>query len=131
MIRQSTAARPSPSPAARPRRGQPRHLGATTMAETSVLAVEERIRRILLARLEVDPSVVAASASDTPLLGRGIGLDSIEALALVAELEEEFAIRVEDEELRLELFESLRTLAQYVLDRLRHRVAGSDGDATG
>jgi len=101
------------------------------MAKTSVLAVEERIRRILLARLEVDPSVVAASASDTPLLGRGIGLDSIEALALVAELEEEFAIRVEDEELRLELFESLRTLAQYVLDRLRHRVAGSDGDATG
>ena len=42
--------------------------------------IEEEIKQILISELEVSPVILANSNSTTPLLGRGIGLDSIETL---------------------------------------------------
>ncbi len=41
------------------------------------------------------------------LLGHGIGLDSVEALALANALEEAFSIEIDDDALRPEAFESV------------------------
>jgi acyl carrier protein len=80
--------------------------------------IEATIRRILIERLNVDPTVVNASDVNTPLLGHGIGLDSVEALQLVVGLEQAFELEVPDEELNVELFESIASLAHYVRQRL-------------
>jgi acyl carrier protein len=80
-------------------------------------SVEKRIKQLLISELEIDAETVAGSDSNTPLLGRGIGLDSIEALTLVVGLEQEFDIRVDDEELTTELFESIATLTEYVMQK--------------
>ena len=80
--------------------------------------IEEKIKHLLVSELGVNPRVLAASSSDTPLLGRGIGLDSIETLALVAGIEGEFDIQVDDAELTVNLFSSIGTLAQYVLQKV-------------
>ena len=58
--------------------------------------VEERIKRLLATRLRIGPEVLATSDARTSLLGRGIGLDSVEALALAVAIEEEFDIEVDD-----------------------------------
>lgn len=60
------------------------------MADNSRLEIEERIRYLLVSELKVSPAIIATSCSSTSLLGHGIGLDSIEILALVVRLEEEF-----------------------------------------
>lgn len=78
------------------------------------LEIEERIKQILVSELQITPSVFIESSSTTPLLGRGIGLDSIETLALVTAIEEEFDIQVDDDDLRVDLFENLGTLAEFV-----------------
>lgn len=83
--------------------------------------IEERIKNILISALEVDPEALSEGNSSTPLLGRGIGLDSIEALALTAEVETEFDIQVDDADLTVDLFKNIGTLAQYVLGKISER----------
>ena len=91
--------------------------GACLDMDQQRLDVEERIRQILISRLDIEPSIVAASNLDTPLLGRGIGLDSVEAMALAVGIEEEFDIEIPDEDLTAGLFQSIAALADYVQKR--------------
>lgn len=81
------------------------------------MEIEERIKHILVSQLEIEPGVFAEDGSTTPLLGRGIGLDSMETLTLVAAIEEEFDIQVDDADLTVGLFKNISTLAEYVLKR--------------
>ena len=76
--------------------------------------IEETIKRLLVADLEADPTVIAHADTRTPLLGHGIGLDSIEALRLALGLEKAYAIRIPDADLTVELFGSLGALVEYV-----------------
>ena len=85
------------------------------------LEIKEKIKQVLISTLNVNSAVLAASESNTPLLGRGIGLDSIETLTLVAEIEREFDMQIADEDLTASLFKSLATLAEYVLRQLAER----------
>jgi acyl carrier protein len=82
--------------------------------EPSRAAIEAVIRRILVSELGADAEALARAGSEMPLLGRGVGLDSMEALALVTALEEHFAFQVDDTDLTEALFATLGTLAEYV-----------------
>ena len=44
----------------------------------------------------------------------GLELDSVVTLEIIVGLEEEFGIEVRDEDLRVELFDSVKALADYV-----------------
>ncbi|GAB4244521.1 MAG: hypothetical protein Kow00109_20440 [Acidobacteriota bacterium] len=81
--------------------------------------IGETIRRILRERLRLSPESVGKLNWDTPLLGRGIGLDSIEAMTLVTALEQEFAVEFHDDELNPSLFASLESLAGAVAGKLK------------
>lgn len=80
------------------------------MADT----IEERIKALLGVRLQIPPDVLAASDGATSLLGRGIGLDSMEALTLANALETEFGIAIPDDDLTVELFATIGSVAAYV-----------------
>jgi acyl carrier protein len=53
-------------------------------------------------------------ASDEPLFGEGLGLDSVEVLSITSGLEQRFEIVVEDEDGIQEYFRTVDTLAQLV-----------------
>ena len=72
--------------------------------------------------LGVDADVVTKSDATMPLLGNGIGLDSMETLTLVAEVEEAFDIQVEDDDLTVGLFDSIGSLTEYVLRKQSDRL---------
>lgn len=80
--------------------------------------VEERIKAILASKLEVSEDTLKSIGPDTALLGKGVGLDSMETLTLVTEIEEAFEIEILDRELSEELFRSLQVLADFVRERL-------------
>ena len=82
------------------------------------VSIEERIRDLLVSELSVNATTIAATSSNTSLLGHGIGLDSVEILGLVVCLEQEFQISVPDSELTVDLFKNIGTLADYVLKRI-------------
>lgn len=75
--------------------------------------LQSKIKELIVKRLklEIKPEEIDSSA---PLFGTGLGLDSIDALELVVGLEQEFGIKVKDEEVGKEIFTSVNTLAEYV-----------------
>jgi acyl carrier protein len=58
-----------------------------------------------------------------PLFGEGLGLDSIDVLELVLELERSFGVQIRDEETGTEVLRSIDTIADFVL---RQRATKAD-----
>lgn len=84
----------------------------TTPAES----LEDRVKRLIVTRLklEVDP---ASIDSDAPIFGGGLGLDSIDALELVLGIEQEFGVRIDDEEIGSAALASVAALADFLAER--------------
>jgi acyl carrier protein len=74
--------------------------------------VKEVIVRAL--HLQVAPDEIP---DDETIFGGGLGADSTATLEIVFAVEEAFGIEVEDEDLRVELFDSVRSLTDYVRRR--------------
>ena len=84
------------------------------MDSTAPPTVEARLKQVLRTRVNARPALVDAATAATPLLGQGVGLDSVEAVTLACAVEEEFGIRIPDEDLTLGLFETFGALCSYV-----------------
>jgi len=54
--------------------------------------------------------------TDAPLFGDGLGLDSIDALELIVLLEKNYGLKIEDPKDGRKIFQSVRTMAQYITD---------------
>jgi acyl carrier protein len=97
-----------------------------TMRQDARFQIEKRIKQLLSSELNVNTSVLATSTSSTPLLGRGVGLDSVETMGLVLSIEEEFGISVPDADMTATLFETIGTLADYVLHKVSESKDGPE-----
>ncbi len=84
------------------------------MTRPADLYVEGRIHTIMLKRLRENGFSDERIPRDMPILGKGLGLDSIEAVALALDIEAEFGILIDDDDLTADLFEDLGTLADHV-----------------
>ena len=80
--------------------------------------IRSRIKGIVTGGLDLDESEIASISNETPLLGSGLGLDSLEAVAIATAIESEFDIFIEDEELNADLFRNIKSLSDFVLQRL-------------
>lgn len=76
-----------------------------------------RVKEVIVKALDlrVEPEEIP---DDETIFGGGIGADSTATLEIVFAVEEEFGIEVEDEDLRVELFDSVRSLTEYVRRKL-------------
>lgn len=73
------------------------------------MQVKEAIVRCL--RLPMAPQDIA---DDVPLFGDGLGLDSIDALELVLELERVFGVKISDEQLGRRVLRSVSTIVELI-----------------
>lgn len=75
----------------------------------------ERIKRIIVDHLdlEIEPHLIT---DDQPIFGRGLGLDSIDALELFVVIEDEFGVTVYDD--NIEVFSSINKLADYIVENM-------------
>jgi acyl carrier protein len=79
------------------------------MDETLRPRIKEAIVRSL--RLTMTPEEIA---DDIPLFGEGLGLDSIDALELVLEIERTFGVAIGDEQMGKQVLRSVDTIAHYI-----------------
>lgn len=77
----------------------------------------EKIKQLIITRLRLVDMTPEMIETDAPLFGEGLGLDSIDALELVLGLEKEFGVVIPDAEVGKKVFQSVRTMAQYVLEQ--------------
>lgn len=74
---------------------------------------------ILINRLELEDITPEEIEDNTPLFGTGLGLDSVEALDVVAGIEQIFGVKLQGispAEFKKHLY-SVETLAQFVVDK--------------
>jgi acyl carrier protein len=76
--------------------------------------IKEAIVRSL--RLPISPEEIGMS---TPLFGEGLGLDSIDVLELVLELERSFGVFIADEQTGTKVLHSVETIAAFITTERR------------
>ncbi len=76
--------------------------------------LKARIKRLIVDRLKLEMEPSELGDADPLFGGEGLGLDSIDALELVLGLEQEFGVKIEDEEVGAEALSSVDTLAEFV-----------------
>ena len=76
----------------------------------------DKIKQLIIQRLKLVDMTPEMIENDAPLFGEGLGLDSIDALELVLGLEKDFGVIIPDAEVGKKVFQSVRTMAQYVLE---------------
>lgn len=87
------------------------------------------VKQLIIERLKLEEITAEDIDSDAPLFGEGLGLDSIDALELVIGLEKEYGVSIPDAEVGKKVFQSVRTIAQYIVDNQGKAVATADGAA--
>src|SRR6516165_3696824 len=95
----------------------------------SVVEVDflEQIKQIL--RRDLKLGAQAHIPDDMPLIGGDMDLDSLDILLLVSSIEKQFQIRIPNEAVGREAFESVQTLARFVQENRQAFAAGSAAPA--
>ena len=77
--------------------------------------LEEEIRKVVLASVEVDGLSAEDLPADVPLFGGGVGLDSIDALEIGAALRKKYGVKFKANSAEnRDHFRSIATLAAFI-----------------
>jgi acyl carrier protein len=76
-------------------------------------ALRAEIKQAIIRSLRL-PITAAEIGDDVPLFGEGLGLDSIDVLELVLELERAFGASITDEEMGTRVLRTVNTIAEFV-----------------
>ncbi len=90
--------------------------------------IRRRVKEVIVRALglQADPEEIPDGEA---IFAGGIGADSGATLEVIFAIEEEFGIEVDDEDLRVELFDSVGTLAEYVKHK-QEEIAGEPAPAS-
>jgi acyl carrier protein len=79
-------------------------------------SLKTEIKQAIVRSLRL-PITVADIGDDMPLFGEGLGLDSIDVLELVLELERSFGVSIGDEQTGIEVLKTVDTIAAFILQQ--------------
>jgi acyl carrier protein len=82
-----------------------------TLAET-----RQKLKELLVTNLSLEGVKPEDIQDDAPLFGEGLGLDSLDAVEIVVILQRNFGLEIKNMEMGRKIFQSVNTLANYVLD---------------
>ena len=86
------------------------------MSEHESLHAE--LKKLVVETLSLEDTTPDEIETDAPLFGEGLGLDSIDALEIAMVLEERYGVTLEDDpEANQQIFESIRSLTAFVVER--------------
>ena len=88
------------------------HFQATHEKAQQRRELNERIKRLIFNALGLSGEPTQIS-DDQPLFGRGLGLDSLDALELVVGIEEEFEVSISDDD--VSSLSTVNKMADYIL----------------
>jgi acyl carrier protein len=79
-------------------------------------ALKQEIKELLVRDLRLQTTPDAIGDSD-PLFGEGLGLDSLDAVELVVQVNKHFGVQIKDMNEGQKAFTSVQTLADYIEGR--------------
>ena len=81
--------------------------------------LESQVKTAIVRCLRM-PIAAGDIQDDMPLFGEGLGLDSIDALEIVLELQRSFDVVVSDEQMGQRVLRSVRTIADFIRSSRAH-----------
>ena len=83
---------------------------------TTSESLKTDIKQAIIRSLRL-PLTVEQIGDATPLFGEGLGLDSIDVLELVLELERSFGVTIGDEQTGMQVLRSVDTIAAFIVSQ--------------
>ena len=93
---------------------------------SDLTGIIQRVKEVIVKSLDLQVEPDEIDECET-IFGGGIGADSMASLQIIVGIEEEFGIEVEDEDLRVELFDSVLAMAEFVKRKLMSTVKTAQG----
>jgi acyl carrier protein len=78
--------------------------------------LKDDLKKQIVAQLKLNEITPQDISDDEQLFGKGLGLDSIDALELVVLLEEQYGIKINHSEDGPKIFRSVSTIADYIME---------------
>ena len=79
--------------------------------------LHEELKKLIVDTLALEEVKASEIETEAPLFVEGLGLDSIDALEIAMVLEERYGVTLDDDpDKNREIFESVKTLAEFVVE---------------
>jgi acyl carrier protein len=78
--------------------------------------LKQKLKQQIVTQLKLNEINPADIGDEEQLFGKGLGLDSIDALELVVLLEEEYGLKINHSEEGPKIFYSVSTIANFILE---------------
>ena len=75
----------------------------------------KELKELIVDKLRLEDVAPEGIKDDEPLFGAGLGLDSVDALELAMHVEQKYKIKISDEAIAKEAFQSVGALAAFIL----------------
>ncbi len=76
--------------------------------------LHERVKKMIIEELKLEDMTAEDIEDDAPLFGAGLGLDSIDALALAVGIDKTFGVKIKDEKVGAEAFASVNAMVEFL-----------------
>ena len=90
-------------------------------------SLEDQVKAAIVRCLKM-PIAPEEIADDMPLFGQGLGLDSIDALELVLELQRSFHVVVSDEHMGQRVLRNVKSIVEFIVEQREQREPREHGD---
>jgi len=78
--------------------------------------LKQELKAKIIENLNLEDFKVEDIDDNDSLFGDGLGLDSIDALELIVMLDKDYGIKISDPKKGKDIFESIQTMAQFIMD---------------
>lgn len=81
------------------------------------MALNEKLKTIIIGELNLEEISPEDIDDDAPLFGNGLGLDSLDAIELVVQVQKYFGVEIKDMDEGRVAFQSINALSDFIKER--------------
>lgn len=75
---------------------------------------KEALKKMIIKELHLEDLMPEDIDDEAPLFGEGVGLDSLDAVELVVQIQRHYGVEIRDMEEGRQAFQTINTLAEYI-----------------